>query len=98
MDIHMTASLRNDYNNFKKKDKKPTDNNMMNMGGIGVGFGFPPQRMNQPPQQPFIGGNQGFGGFNPLGGPIGLGMNSSNLPPNMGNLNKMMPPPVNRPF
>ncbi len=23
MDIHMSASLRNDYQNFKKKDKKP---------------------------------------------------------------------------
>lgn len=70
----------------------------MNMGGIGIGFGFPPQRMNQPPQQPFIGGNQGFGGFNPLNNPIGLGLNPTNLPPNMSNLNKMMPPPINRPL
>jgi hypothetical protein len=98
MDIHMTATVRNDYNNFKKKDKKPTDNNMMNMGGIGIGFGYPPQRMNQPPQQPFIGGNQGFG-FNPLGNSLGLGLNPPNLPQNMGNLNKMMPPPpMNRPL
>ena len=82
MDIHMNASLRNDYNNFKKKDKKPIESNMMNMGGIGVGFGLP-QRMNQPPQQPFMGGNQPFGMNS-----IGFGLNPSNL----GNIPKMMPP------
>jgi len=62
----MNASLRNDYNNFKKKDRNPNGNNMVNvgfgMGGIGVGYGVP-QRMNQPAQQ-FLGGNQFFG-FNP---------------------------------
>ena len=94
MDIHMNASLRNDYNNFRKRDKKPIEGNLMNMGGIGVGFGLP-QRMNQPPQ-PFIGVNQ------PLGmNPIGLGMNPPNLP-NLGNLPNMMPPTNNpnfgRPF
>lgn len=81
IDVHMSAGLRNDYNNFRKKDKKPTEGNLMNMGGIGVGFGLP-QRMNQPTQQPFIGVNQ------PLGiNPMGLGLN-----PNLPNLPKMMPP------
>lgn len=89
MDIHMNASLRNDYLNFRKRDKKPIEANLMNMGGIGVGFGLP-QRMNQPPQQPFIPTNQ------PLGiNPIGMGLNPPNLP-------KMMPPQNNpnfgRPF
>jgi len=86
MDIHMNASLRNDYNTFKKKDKKPVEGNMMNMGGIGMGFGLPP-RMNQQPQQPFMGGNQPFG-MNP----IGMGLNSQNMG-NINSLNKMMPPP-----
>lgn len=85
MDIHMSASLRNDYQNFKKKDKKPIEGNLMNMGGIGVGFGLPQRMMNQPPQQPFI-------GVQPLGiNPLGLGLNPQNLP-NLGNLPKMMPP------
>ncbi len=82
----MSASLRNDYNNFKKKDKKPIESNMMNMGGIGIGYGLP-QRMNQP-QQPLIGGNQ------PMMNPSGFGLNPSNL----GNFNKMMPPQNNPNF
>ncbi len=90
MDIHMTASLRNDYNTFKKKDKKPVESNMVNMGGIGIGFGLPP-RMNQGPQ-----------GYNqPFGMPqLGMGLNNTNL----GNLGKIMTPPpqtkpnFNRPF
>lgn len=84
MDVHMNASLRNDYNNFKKKDKKPNDGNFMNMGGIGVGYGFP-ARVNQIPQipPPFIGGNQPFG-FNPQ---IGLGLN-----PNIMGTNPKVPP------
>ena len=89
MDIHMSASLRNDYNTFKKKDKKPVEPNMMNMGGIGIGFGLP-QRMNQGPQQ-------GFGqpyGMNPMN-PLGMGLNP---PPNMAGLNKMMPPQSNSSF
>ncbi len=91
MDIHMSAGLRNDYNNFKKKEKKPIENNMMNMGGIGVGFGLP-QRMNQQPQQ-FIGGNQPMG-MNQVGmgmNQVGMGMNPSNL----ANFSKMMPPQSN---
>ncbi len=85
MDIHMSASLRNDYNTFKKKDKKPVEPSMMNMGGIGIGFGLPP-RMNQGSQQGF---NQQFG-MNQMG----MGLNN----PNMANLNKMMPlPPQNNP-
>ena len=83
----MNASLRNEYNNFRKKDKKPIEGNLMNMGGIGVGFGLP-QRMNQPSQQPFIGVNQQM----PMGmNPMGYGLNPNNLP-NVGNLPKMMPP------
>lgn len=78
----MNASLRNDYNNFRKKDKKPNEGNFMNMGGIGVGFGVP-QRVNQIPPQ-FVGNNPPPFGFNPQ---IGLGLN-----PLMG---KMPPPPPN---
>ena len=59
---------------------------MMNMGGIGIGYGLP-QRMNQP-QQPLIGGNQ------PMMNPSGFGLNPSNL----GNFNKMMPPQNNPNF
>lgn len=86
MDIHMNASLRNDYNTFRKKDKKQVEPNMMNMGGIGIGFGLPP-RMNQGPQQGF---NQPFG-MNPLA----MGMNPSL---NMTSSNKMMPPQTNPNF
>lgn len=89
MDIHMNATLRNDYATFKRKDKKPIEGNMMNMGGIGSGFGVPP-RMNQQSQQGFIGGNQNFGML-----PMGMGLNP---PPNMSNINKMMPPPTNPNF
>lgn len=89
MDVHMTASLRNDYNTFKKKDKKPVEPNMMNMGGIGIGFGLPP-RMNQGPQ----GFNQQ--GFNQSFGMNQMGMGMNN--PNLANINKMMtPPPQNNP-
>lgn len=86
MDIHMSASLRNNYKNFIKKDKKPTDNNMMNMGGMGIGFGLP-QRMNQPPQQHFMAGNQNFTGFNPSIGMANLGNAPKNLPPSINNPN-----------
>lgn len=77
----MSASLRNDYNTFRKKDKKPVEPNMVNvnMGGIGIGFGLPP-RMNQGPQ----GYNQPFGM-----GQMGMGMNN----PNLGNMGKIMTPP-----
>lgn len=83
----MSASLRNDYATFKKRDKKPVEPAMMNMGGIGIGFGLP-QRMNQGPQQGF---NQPPFGMNPLG--MGL-----NAPSNLGGLNKMVPPPANLNF
>ncbi len=72
----MSASLRNDYNTFKKKDKKPVEPNMVNMGGIGIGFGLPP-RIPQGPQ----GYNQPFN-MNPLG----MGLNN----PNVGNYSKIM--------
>ena len=85
MDIHMNASLRNDYNNFRKKDKKPIDSNFMNMGGIGGGFGLPPRGNQFPPNM--IGGNQSFG-FNPL---LGLSLN----PNMMGTVPKVPPPPQN---
>lgn len=85
MDVHMSASIRNDYNNFIKKDKKQTDGNMMNMGGIGVGFGHP-QYMNLPTQQYFVGGNQNFAAFNPS-----MGM------ANLGNAPKISPPSNNNP-
>ena len=85
MDIHMNASLRNDYNNFRKKDKKPNEGflNMGGMGGIGVGFGVP-QRLNQIPPQ-FVGNNSPPFGFNPQ---MGLGLNPmmTKIPP---------PPPTN---
>lgn len=86
MDVHMNASLRNDYNNFKRKDKKPNDSNFMNMGGIGVGFGVPPRGNQFPPTM--IGGNQPFG-FNPQI-QMGLGLTPPHL---MGTSVKVPPPP-----
>jgi hypothetical protein len=86
IDIHMSASLRNDYNAFIKKDKKTVEPNMVNMGGIGIGFGLP-SRMNQGPQ--------GFG--QPFGmNQMGMGMNN----PNLANLGKIMnqPPQTNPNF
>lgn len=59
----------------------------MNMGGIGAGFGIP-QRMNQIPPQPFMGGNQ------PMVMNPGFGMN----PPGFGNIPKMMHPQTNPNF
>lgn len=88
MDVHMNANLRNDYNNFRKKDKKPSENNFMNnSGGIGQGYGVP-SRFNQMPQIPqFVVGNTPPFGFNPQ---LGLGLNPINpmmtkmppIPPN----------------
>lgn len=84
----MSASLRNDYATFKKKDKKPVEPGMMNMGGIGIGFGLPP-RVNQIPQQ-------GFNQPPPFGmNPLGMGLNP---PSNLGGFNKMVPPPTNPNF
>jgi hypothetical protein len=73
MDVHMNASLRNEFNNFKKKDKKPFGDNLMNIGGIGVGFGFQP-RINQQPSFQYPMSNQQQFGFNPQ---LGTGLNPS---------------------
>lgn len=81
----MSAGLRNDYNKFIKKDKK-VDNNMMNMGGIGVGYNFP-LNMNYQNQQNFIPGNKNFAGFNPQ-----MGM------ANLGNAHQISPPSNNPNF
>lgn len=86
MDVHMNASLRNNYNNFKKNNKKPVDNNMMNMGGIGLPFGLN-QRMNHPPQQHFMQGNQNFTGFIPSMAMNNLGTIPNNMPPSTNNPN-----------
>lgn len=74
IDVHMTASLRNKYENFKKKDKKQNDAPIMNMGGIGVGFGMP-NRLSLPP---------GFNNMNPQMNPQMGGFNPNMMNPNMG--------------
>ena len=43
IDIHMSARERNEYKDFKKRDKKPTDIPMTMGGGIGMGFGGMPR-------------------------------------------------------
>lgn len=83
MDMHMSASLRNEYKSFQKRDKKPIENPIMNMGGIGMGYGVPP-RMNPPT---FIGMNQPLEGFTSNMVNPNLGM--SNAP--MGIMNPNLP-------
>lgn len=75
IDVHMTASLRNKYEHFKKKDKKQNDAPIMNMGGIGVGFGMP-NRLSLPPG--FNNMNPQMGGFNPNIMNPNMGFNNPN--------------------
>lgn len=78
----MTASLRNKYEHFKKKDKKQNDAPIMNMGGIGVGFGMP-NRLSLPPG--FNNMNPQMGGFNPNMMNPNMGINNPNM--HVGNQN-----------